>query len=54
MKHALESQKWFPYIAWTTVICFTFFTGTLVVQLNETINGFDKNVIQLESELTPP
>ena len=51
MKHTLESHALFPYVAWTTVICFAFFTGTLVMQLNETISGFDKNVIQLETEL---
>jgi len=35
MNHTLEQYKAFPYVAWTLVILFAFFTINLTVQLNK-------------------
>ncbi len=35
MKHALEEQKFFPIIAWATVIGFAVFTYTLADKLRK-------------------
>ncbi len=37
----LEESKYFPYIAWTTIILFVFFTYGLVRELSDSTNGND-------------
>ena len=32
----LEKHSFFPYIAWSVVFCFAFFTYTLTMELNKT------------------
>ena len=37
MKHTLEGSKWFPYIAWGTVVIFALFTYNLLSGIKESI-----------------
>lgn len=38
MQHSLEKHPVFPYVAWTLVICFGLFTGSLALELRDTTN----------------
>lgn len=48
MNNTLESSKFFPYIAWATVIAFAIFTYLLTVRLNEQLDSISTGVEDLE------
>lgn len=51
MNNTLESHKFFPYIAWTLVIGFAFFTYTLTMQFKEELNQISDGVDRLEAKI---
>lgn len=38
----IEGSKAFPYIAWVTLLLFSLFTYSLVLQLQETVKGLEE------------
>jgi hypothetical protein len=54
MNHTLESNRLFPYIAWTTVILFSFLTYTLAAKLHAELSEMERNTDTLEARLTTP
>jgi len=42
----LEGHKAFPYIAWATLLIFTLFTYSLVIQLQKTVNDLEQKTLQ--------
>ncbi|MCF7815464.1 MAG: hypothetical protein K9M10_00355 [Candidatus Pacebacteria bacterium] len=51
MKHTLESHKIFPYIAWTLIVGFAFFTYNLTVQFQSDLAQIGDGVDRLEQRL---
>jgi hypothetical protein len=47
----LEGHKLFPYIAWITVILFSFFTYSLVLDLKASVNALEQKTEQTEMQL---
>ncbi len=52
--HSLEASKIFPYIAWITVILFSFFTYSLVLELQESIHDLEIKTDQTQTQLKTP
>lgn len=52
MKNTLEGHKWFPYIAWATVIGFALFTYMITThvraELSSIDNGFENGLEKYE------
>ena len=48
MNNTLESSKYFPYVAWTTIIAFAIFTYLLTVRLNDQLDSISSGVEDLE------
>lgn len=48
MHNTLESSKLFPFIAWSTVIGFAFFTYTLTLHLNAELDTISADMSSLE------
>lgn len=51
MKNSLESSKFFPIIAWTTVVCFAYFTYTLTTRLKDELSNISNSVERLEQKI---
>ncbi len=51
MNNTLESHKFFPYIAWTLVIGFAFFTYTLTMQFKTELTDIGDGVDRLEQKI---
>ena len=51
MHNSLESSKFFPFIAWTTVICFAVFTYTLTTRLQTELANISDGVQRLEQKI---
>lgn len=51
MKNSLESSKFFPVVAWSTVICFAFFTYTLTTRLQAELANISDGVERLEQKV---
>lgn len=51
MNNTLESSKLFPFIAWSTVIGFAFFTYTLTTHLNSELDTISADMDSLESRI---
>ncbi len=51
MHNSLESSKYFPYIAWTLVVCFAFFTYTLTMRMQEELADIGDGVERLEQKI---
>lgn len=47
----LEASKIFPYIAWITVLLFSFFTYSLVLELKHSINTLENKTNQTQLQL---
>ena len=43
MNFTLEQHKFFPYVAWTLVVGFAFFTYTLTLHLNDVSKTLSAN-----------
>ena len=48
MNNTLESSKFFPYVAWATIIAFAIFTYLLTVRLNEQLDSISSGVEDLQ------
>ncbi len=51
MNNALERHKFFPYIAWTTVILFALFVGHLTMTISQQISSLGERAVTLETNL---
>jgi hypothetical protein len=51
MNHALETNKLFPYIAWTFVILFAFLTYALAAHLHAELAAIDAETNNLEAQV---
>lgn len=51
MKNSLESSKFFPVIAWITVIGFAFFTYSLTMRLQTELSDISDGVARLEQKI---
>ncbi len=52
MKHALETSRIFPHIAWILVTGFAIFTWTLTLHLKTEMKSMSANVDNIESTLS--
>ena len=52
MEHTLEKHKFFPYIAWTTVIAFAVFTYSLATNLQTSFDTLDEKARYQEQVLS--
>jgi hypothetical protein len=48
MNNTLESSRFFPYIAWITIIAFAAFTYLLTIRLDEQLDSISSGVEGLE------
>ena len=51
MHNTIESSKYFPYIAWATVIGFAFFTYTLTIRMQAELAEIGDGVERLEQKI---
>ncbi len=51
MKNSLEGHKFFPVIAWTTVIFFALFVGHMTMQVSAQISDLGERTETLKSNL---
>ena len=51
MHNTLESSKYFPYIAWTTVIGFALFTYFLTIRVQTELSDIGDSVERLEQKI---
>jgi hypothetical protein len=51
MNNTLESSKFFPYVAWATIIAFAIFTYLLTLRLNDQLDSISSGVESLESRV---
>jgi hypothetical protein len=51
MHNSLESSRFFPYIAWATVIGFAIFTYTLTVRVQTELSDIGDGVERLEQKI---
>jgi len=47
-KNSLEKHKFFPYVAWTLVICFSAFVFTIIQDLKHSTASLEKTAANLE------
>ena len=52
MNNTLEGHKFFPYMAWATIILFAFFTYSLASNLQDDLERIDRDVTLVEKSLT--
>ncbi len=48
MNNTLESSKFFPYIAWITIIAFAIFTYLFTVRLNDQLDAISSGVEDMQ------
>jgi hypothetical protein len=48
MQHTLEKHRFFPYIAWATVISFALFTYTLAMDLQDDLDDLNQEMGYIE------
>lgn len=53
-KHALERHRFFPYIAWATVVLFALFVYSIVQDLNATTSALKASTTKLETAAKLP
>lgn len=53
-KQSLERHRFFPHIAWTVVIGFSFFVYTIVQDLVETSQNLSETTSRLETQVSTP
>jgi hypothetical protein len=51
MRHALESSKAFPIIAWSCILGFALLTYTLTLHLKAELGGISSGVERVEARL---
>lgn len=51
MKNTLERHRFFPYIAWATVLSFAYFTYTLAINLQNDLDHLNQSVVRVEQSL---
>lgn len=51
MNNTLESSKFFPYVAWATIIAFAIFTYLLTVRLNDQLDAISTSVEDLGTRI---
>ncbi|QQR64890.1 hypothetical protein IPH92_05065 [Candidatus Kaiserbacteria bacterium] len=51
MNNSIESSKYFPYIAWITVVGFAFFTYSLTTRMQEQLADIGDGVERLEQKI---
>lgn len=51
MNNTIESSKYFPYVAWATVIGFAFFTYTLTIRMQAELAEIGDGVERLEQKI---
>jgi hypothetical protein len=51
MNHTLESHKFFPYIAWTIIIGFAFFTYSLTLRMQTDLQDINISIDNLEEKI---
>ncbi len=52
MNNTLESQKFFPYFAWTSILICAGFTYSLILNVRDEMNGISSQVTQLETRVS--
>ena len=51
MNNSLESSKFFPYVAWTTVVLFALFTYSLTMRLQSELSNINNGIDRLEQKI---
>ncbi len=51
MHNTIESSKFFPYVAWTLVIGFAFFTYSLTMRMQDELADIGDGVERLEQKI---
>lgn len=51
-KHSLESQKWFPYVAWGLVFSFAAFTMQLALNVQRDLSHLSATTERIERTLS--
>ncbi len=51
MHNTIESSRFFPYIAWATIIGFAFFTYSLTIRMQTELSDIGDGVERLEQKI---
>lgn len=51
MHNTLESQRWFPYVAWALVVAFAAFTANLALSMQREIDQIGETTDRIERAL---